>query len=44
MIKPFYYVCKVDELTEKNDDGWTFIDIADYIERNWNTDTNETVE
>lgn len=27
-----------------NDEGWTFVEIADFIERDWNTDTNETVE
>lgn len=34
----------VYELIEKNDEGWTFAEIADYIERNWNTDIDETVE
>lgn len=32
----------VDELIEKNDEGWTFAKIADYIERDWNTDPHET--
>lgn len=34
----------VNDLIERNDKGWTFIEIADYLERDWNTDTHETVE
>lgn len=34
----------VDQYTDKNDDGWTFPEIADYIERTWNPDVDETVE
>ena len=47
---PFVYK-KVDEIlggflaancSDKNDDGWTFPKIADYIEHNWDPDTEET--
>ena len=34
----------VDQYTDKNDNGWTFPEIADYIERTWNPDDKETVE
>ena len=33
-----------DEFIEKNDKGWTFSRIADYIEKHWYPDTEETVE
>ena len=33
-----------DDFIEKNDDGCTFSEIADYIELNWNPDAEETVE
>ena len=33
-----------DDFIQKNDDGWTFPEIADYIERTWNPDVDETVE
>ena len=33
-----------DELMDMNDTGWSFIQIANYIERNWNPDPEETVE
>ena len=29
-----------DDFIEKNDNGWTFPEIADYIEHNWNPDAN----
>ena len=29
-----------DDLINMNDEGWTLAEIADYIERDWNTDTN----
>ena len=32
-----------DDFIEKNDNGCTFPEIADYIELNWNTDDKETV-
>ena len=32
-----------DELMDMNDTGWSFVQIANYIERNWNPDTGETV-
>lgn len=32
------------DFMQKNDDGWTFPEIADYIERIWNPDVDETVE
>lgn len=33
-----------DEFMEKNDEGWSFPKIADFIEKYWNPDANETVE
>ena len=33
-----------DVFIEKNDNGCTFPEIADYIEYNWNPDAEETVE
>ena len=33
-----------DDFIEKNDNGCTFPEIADYIEHNWNPDAEETVE
>lgn len=33
-----------DYMTRNDDDGWTFPEIADYIERTWNPDVDETVE
>ena len=33
-----------DNFIEKNDEGWTFPEIADYIESNWNPNVDETVE
>ena len=33
-----------DDFIEKNDNGWTFPEIADYIEHNWDPDVDETVE
>ena len=30
--------------SRKNDTGWAFPEIADYIEHNWNPDAEETVE
>ena len=36
--------CLSDQCSDKNDDGWTFPEIADYIELNWNPDVEETVE
>ena len=32
------------QLASKNDSGYTFTEIADYIEHNWNPDVEETVE
>ena len=32
-----------DELMDMNDTGWSFLQIANYIERNWNPDDKETV-
>ena len=32
------------QCSDRNDNDWTFAEIADYIEREWNTDTDETVE
>ena len=32
-----------DKLIERNDEGWTFTEISNYIERDWNTVTHETV-
>ena len=37
-------VTLTDDLVEKNDNGWTFKEIADYIEHIWNPDSEETVE
>ena len=34
----------VDDFIEKNDNGWTFKEIADYVEHYWNPDSKETVE
>ena len=36
--------CLSAQCSDKNDDGWTFPEIADYIENNWNPDAEETVE
>ena len=36
--------CLSGQFTNKNDEGWTFPEIADYIEREWNPNANETVE
>ena len=36
--------CLSAQCSDKNDDGWTFPEIADYIELNWNPDAEETVE
>ena len=36
--------CLSDQCSDKNDDGYTFSEIADYIEHNWNTGAEETVE
>ena len=36
--------CLSAQCSDKNDDGYTFSEIADYIERNWNPDAEETVE
>ena len=36
--------CLLTACSEKNDEGWTFKEIADYIEHNWNPDAEETVE
>lgn len=33
-----------DYITKNDDNGWTFPEIADYIERTWNPDDKETVE
>ena len=33
-----------DYMTKNDDNGWTFPEIADYIERTWNPDVDETVE
>ena len=33
-----------DELSYKNNQGWTFKEIANHIEYNWNPDAEETVE
>ena len=33
-----------DELMDMNDTGWTFPEIADYVEHCWNPDSEETVE
>ena len=33
-----------DELIDMNDTGWSFVQIANYIEHNWNPDAEETVE
>ena len=32
-----------DELMDMNDTGWSFVQIAKYIERNWNPDDKETL-
>lgn len=32
------------DFMQKNDNGFTFQEIADYIEHNWNPDAEETVE
>ena len=36
--------CLSAQCSDKNDDGYTFSEIADYIEHNWNPDAEETVE
>ena len=36
--------CLAADCSDNNDEGWTFPEIADYIESNWNLDTEETVE
>ena len=36
--------CLSAQCSDKNDDGYTFRTIADYIEHNWNPDAEETVE
>ena len=33
-----------DELIDMNDEGWTFVEIADFIENEWNPGKEETVE
>ena len=33
-----------NDFIQKNDNGWTFPEIADYIERTWKPDDKETVE
>ena len=32
------------QLSDMNDEDWTFAEIADYIERTWNPSADETVE
>ena len=34
----------IAQCSDKNDEGWTFPEIADYIEHNWNPDAEENVE
>ena len=36
--------CLTASCSDRNDEGWTFPEIADYIEHNWNPDAEETVE
>ena len=36
--------CLSAQYSDKNDGGYTFREIADYIEHNWNTGAEETVE
>ena len=36
--------CLLVQCSDKNDDGYTFQEIANYIELNWNPDDKETAE
>ena len=36
--------CLTANCSDRNDGGWTFPEIADYVELNWNPDAEETVE
>ena len=36
--------CLSADYSDKNDGGYTFQEIADFIEHNWNPDAEETVE